>query len=269
MTFVPLMVPLLFAVPFGPLLAWKRADIAAAFERLIVAGLLAIVVFVAALAMTERGPWLAPFGFAIGVWIMAGCVVGDGVPHKLGSVPASESWRRLVNLPRSAFGTMLAHFGVGLMVCGIVGTTGYKSEEILLMRPGETKEIAGYALTFRGAAPSRARTTPKLSACSMFRVTARAVTHLEPVEARLRRAAAADQRSGHLCRLDRRPLRGAGRPAAGRRVRRAPLLPPARALHLDRHAHHVPRRRDLALRPAPERWRSASRFARPAGVPAE
>ena len=27
LTFVPLMVPLLLAVPFGPLLAWKRGDL--------------------------------------------------------------------------------------------------------------------------------------------------------------------------------------------------------------------------------------------------
>ena len=180
MTFVPLMVPLLLALPFGPLLAWKRADIAAALERLIAAGLLAIVVFVAALAMTERGPWLAPFGFAIGVWIMAGALSETAFRIKLGSVPARESLRRFTNLPRSAFGTMLAHFGVGLMVCGIVGTTGYKSEEILLMRPGETKEIAGYALTFRGAAPSKGPNyTETVGAFDVTR-NGVAVTHLEP-----------------------------------------------------------------------------------------
>jgi cytochrome c-type biogenesis protein CcmF len=180
MTFVPLMIPLLLALPFGPLMAWKRADIAAALERLVAAGLLSIVVFVAAFAVTERGPWLAPFGFAIGVWVMAGALSETAFRIKLGSVPLNESVRRLTNLPRSAFGTMLAHFGVGLMVCGIVGTTGYKSEEILLMRPGETKEIAGYALTFRGAAPSKGPNyTETIGAFDVTRNGA-PVTHLEP-----------------------------------------------------------------------------------------
>jgi cytochrome c-type biogenesis protein CcmF len=34
LTFGPLMIPLLMAVPFGPLLAWKRADLAGAAHRL-------------------------------------------------------------------------------------------------------------------------------------------------------------------------------------------------------------------------------------------
>ena len=33
LTFVPLIVPLLIAVPFGPLLAWKRGDLLAAAQR--------------------------------------------------------------------------------------------------------------------------------------------------------------------------------------------------------------------------------------------
>ena len=155
MTFVPLMIPLLLALPLGPLLAWKRADIAAAMERLIAAAVIAAVVLVASFAVAYRGPWLAPFCFAIGAWVMAGALCETAFRIKLGSVSLSESWRRLVNLPRAAIGTTLAHFGVGLMVVGIVGTSAYKSEEILLMRPGDSKEIAGYELTFRGAAPSK------------------------------------------------------------------------------------------------------------------
>ncbi|WP_072392045.1 heme lyase CcmF/NrfE family subunit [Hyphomicrobium sp. CS1GBMeth3] len=154
MTFVPLMIPLLLALPLGPLLAWKRADIAAAMERLIAAVLIAAVVLVVSFAIAWRGPWLAPFCIAIGAWVMFGALSETAFRIKLGKVPLSESMRRLVNLPRASIGTMLAHFGVGMMVIGIVGTSAYKSEEILLMRPGESKEIAGYTLTFRGGAPS-------------------------------------------------------------------------------------------------------------------
>ena len=37
LTFAPLIVPLLIAVPFGPLLAWKRGDLVAAAQRLMAA----------------------------------------------------------------------------------------------------------------------------------------------------------------------------------------------------------------------------------------
>ncbi len=180
MTFVPLMIPLLLVLPFGAMMAWKRADIAAVMQRLLVAALAAIGVFVATVAMTERGPWLAPFGFAIGVWVMAGALSETAFRIKLGQTPLSESMRRLVNLPRSAIGTMLAHFGVGLMVCGIVGTTAYKSEEILLMRPGDSKEIAGYTLSFRGAVPAKGPNYTE--SIGTFDVTSHGapVTRLEP-----------------------------------------------------------------------------------------
>ena len=155
MTFVPLMIPLLLALPLGPLLAWKRADLSAAMERLLAAGGLAFLVMIGAYALTERGPWLAPICLAIGVWVMAGAVSELASRIKVGSAPLAESWRRFRGLPRAAIGTMLAHFGVGMMVCGIVGTSAYQSERILLMRPGTTAEIGGYQLTFEGARPER------------------------------------------------------------------------------------------------------------------
>jgi cytochrome c-type biogenesis protein CcmF len=45
---------------------------------------------------------------------------------------------------------MLAHAGVGLAVIGIVSTTAWRSEAILAMKPGETADIAGYTLAFKG-----------------------------------------------------------------------------------------------------------------------
>src|SRR5439155_9595797 len=42
LTFGPLFVPLLIAIPFGPLLAWKRGDLSGAAQRLIAAGIAAL-----------------------------------------------------------------------------------------------------------------------------------------------------------------------------------------------------------------------------------
>src|SRR6476660_7437338 len=66
LTFGPLVVPLLLALPFGPFLAWKRGDILGAAQRLMFAAMLAVVVLAIALASLYRGPILAPFGLAIG-----------------------------------------------------------------------------------------------------------------------------------------------------------------------------------------------------------
>jgi cytochrome c-type biogenesis protein CcmF len=153
LTFVPLIVPLLIAVPFGPLLAWKRGDLAAAAQRLMVAACIALAVSIVLLAMHERGPWLAPLGIGLGIWLVLGALTEIGYRVKLGGASPAEIWRRLRNLPRAAYGSALAHAGVGLAVIGIVATTAWRSEEILALKPGDTAEIAGYTLAFKGVAP--------------------------------------------------------------------------------------------------------------------
>ena len=154
LTFAPLMVPLLLALPFGPLLAWKRGDLAAVFERLIVALGLAAVAAAIALALYSRGPWLAPFALALGVWVIAGTLSETAFRIRLASAPLGESLRRFGNLPRASHGGMLAHLGVGVMVVGIVATSAWQSETIETVRPGGRVAIAGYTLEFQGTAPA-------------------------------------------------------------------------------------------------------------------
>ena len=165
------MVPLLLAMPFGPFLAWKRGDV---LRR----GAAADVCGHAGrrrhgrwrFAVTNRGPWLAPFGIALGVFVMAGARVGTCLArHGSAACRWAEAWRR-VRQP-AALGlsaTTLAHFGVGMMVVGIVATSAYREERILVMKPGEQLvAIAGYELTFKGVAPGNGAELPRgARACS-------------------------------------------------------------------------------------------------------
>jgi cytochrome c-type biogenesis protein CcmF len=179
-TFVPLIVPLLIAVPFGPMLAWKRGDIVAAGQRLIAAAVLALIAMVAVFAFEQRGPWLAPFGIALGIWLVLGAVSDIAFRAKLHGSSWREGFRRLGNLPRSAYGTLLAHAGLGVVVIGIVATTAWRSEAILAMKPKAMAALAGYELTFQGVAP---REGPNYrERVGVFKVTrgGQEVTTLEP-----------------------------------------------------------------------------------------
>ncbi len=153
LTFVPLIVPLLLAVPFGPLLAWKRGDLLAAAQRLTAAAIVALAAMILVLAVFQRGPWLAPLGIGLGVWLIAGALTEIGYRVKLTEASRGEIWRRLRNLPRASYGSALAHAGLGLTVIGIVATTAWRSEAILALKPGDTAEIADYSLLFEGVAP--------------------------------------------------------------------------------------------------------------------
>jgi cytochrome c-type biogenesis protein CcmF len=155
LTFVPLIVPLLIAVPFGPMLAWKRGDLLAAAQRLMVAAIVSLAVIILVLALHQKGPWLAPLGIGLGVWLLMGAATDIAFRVKLFSTSGAESWRRLRNLPRAAYGSALAHAGLGVMVIGLVATTAWRAERIEALAPASTVGIAGYELTFQGVAPHR------------------------------------------------------------------------------------------------------------------
>ena len=155
MTYVPLMLPLLFAMPFGPFLAWKRGDLLGVAQRLSVAALVGIVVMVGIAANVQRGPWLAPFAIGLGAFVMTGAVWEIAYRAKVGNASLPEVWRRARNLPRSVYGTTLAHFGVGLAVIGIAATSAYRVETIVALKQGESVETAGYTLTFKDSTQGR------------------------------------------------------------------------------------------------------------------
>ena len=150
-TFGPLFVPLLLIMPFGPLLGWKRGDLLAAAQRLFAAAALAAVAMAAALALQHGGgPVLAPFGVGLAVFVMAGALVDLAERTLFLRIPFGAALRRAAGLPRSAWGTAFAHFGIGATLFGIVAVTAWGGERIAALKPGETIDVAHYRLTFDG-----------------------------------------------------------------------------------------------------------------------
>ncbi|WP_407159825.1 heme lyase CcmF/NrfE family subunit [Bradyrhizobium sp. STM 3557] len=150
LTFGPLFLPLLIAVPFGPMLAWKRGDLLGAAQRLLAAGIAALVGLAIAWAWARGGSALAPLAIALAVFVIAGAVVDLVERVGLARVPFVISLHRARGLPRSVWGTAFAHAGLGVALIGIVCETTWNSEYIGTMHPGDARPIAGYELTFEG-----------------------------------------------------------------------------------------------------------------------
>lgn len=154
LTFGPLMIPLLLAVPFGPLLAWKRGDLWAACQRLYVAAGISLAVALAVIYFSTGAPVLAALGVALGVWLIAGSVTDLLTRAGLGRAKLAVLWPRLKGLPRSAFGTATAHFGVGVMVIGIVAVTAFSTEAVTTLRPGDETKAGPFAMRFEELRPN-------------------------------------------------------------------------------------------------------------------
>ena len=180
LTFGPLFVPLLIAVPFGPLLAWKRGDLLGAAQRLIAAGIAALFVMAVVWAWTRGGSTFAPLAIGLALFVIVGAVIDLAERIGLFRLPLAIALRRARGLPRSAWGTMFAHAGVGIALIGIVCETSWNSENIRSMKPGDVTSIAGYSLKLDSLTPRRGSNYRETAANFSVLVDGRVIDTMSP-----------------------------------------------------------------------------------------
>ena len=150
LTFGPLFVPLLFAMPFGPLLAWKRGDILGVAQRLMGAFAVGLVTIAVVAAAESEVSVLAPFGIGLALFVMTGAVTDIVERIGLFRVPLSVVRQRAAGLPRSVWGTAFAHFGIAVTLLGVVSVGTWANERIVGLKPSQTVSLSGFDLSFDG-----------------------------------------------------------------------------------------------------------------------
>jgi cytochrome c-type biogenesis protein CcmF len=150
LTFGPLFVPLLFAMPFGPLLAWKRGDILGVAQRLMGAFAAGLVTIAIVAAAESEVSILAPFGIGLALFVMTGAVTDIVERIGLLRAPLSVVRQRAAGLPRSVWGTAFAHFGIAVTLLGIVSVSTWATERIVAVKVGQSISLSGFELTFDG-----------------------------------------------------------------------------------------------------------------------
>ncbi|HUO12909.1 MAG TPA: heme lyase CcmF/NrfE family subunit [Caulobacteraceae bacterium] len=146
LTFTALVAPALLALPVGPLLAWKRGDLAGGLSRLRLAALVALGVGLAVIALAQPRSVLASTGIALGVWVIAGALAEAAERVKLGQARWDEVGRRLTGLPPGAWGMTLAHIGIGIFALGAAYETAWRAEATEVLSLGQTMRVAGFVL---------------------------------------------------------------------------------------------------------------------------
>ncbi len=149
--FIPLMAPLIAAMGIGPLLTWKRADLKAAFQRLIAVAIITVVVLLVLMIWIGGVSPLAALGFALGVWLVAASI-GEWM-IRVGVRDGAGLWGRIRRLPRAHWGMTLAHLGLGVFVLGVAGVGAWEDERLAVMKVGESQTISGYTFTLTDVKP--------------------------------------------------------------------------------------------------------------------
>ena len=143
--FVPLMLPVLLLMVVGPFVRWKSASVKDLLLRLRWIALASLSIAAAFWLMSAASP-MSVLGIAFAAWIVLGSA--SHLNERLRHAPAGTPLlRRLASQPRSYWGMLVAHVGIGVFVLGVTMVKGTETTNDVNMRVGDTTSISGY--TFR------------------------------------------------------------------------------------------------------------------------
>jgi cytochrome c-type biogenesis protein CcmF len=177
LTFGPLFIPIILAMPIGQMLAWKRGDLLGAAQRLVFASAIGVVGMLVLYAL--RGGSVVPAVLAgLAIYLTIGSFV-EIIGRLRGAKNASAIVARAIGLPRSAWGTAIAHAGVGLTLFGLAAT-GWGVERIVTAKLNEAVVVGPYEVVVTDIAPREGSNYKDLVAHTQIREGGRLVAEMDP-----------------------------------------------------------------------------------------
>ncbi len=142
--FAPIMAIAAFLMGVGPFARWKQASLAEMLKQLW--GWLAASVVLAVVVVATFNHWTAPIigGVTLGLWALL-----SSLAYLVTRVRGSaNAWEKLRTTPRSTYGMLLAHVGIGIFILGVTLVKGYETTSEVRMREGDTTTVGGYVFRF-------------------------------------------------------------------------------------------------------------------------
>jgi cytochrome c-type biogenesis protein CcmF len=181
MTCGVLLLILCLVVPFGQSLAWKRGDLLGVAQRLSLAAAVGLCLAVALFAMLRGGPVLAPIAAGLAVYIILGSLSEIAARVWRRGAPIGVLLSRALGLPLSAWGSALAHIGVGVTLLGLAATA-FGAETIASMHVGEAQSVGPYQVVLSSIAARPGPNYSEVVATADIRWGGAVVTTVEPAK---------------------------------------------------------------------------------------
>ena len=137
---VPIAVLLMLALLVGPLLRWRRDDLGRLKYWLIGA---AAILLLSCLAIWKFAPEIGIFPL-LGIALSLALAVAAWMPLR---------GRKLLRTPIPVFGMVIAHFGLAVSVFGMAAESGFSSETLTALAPGESAKVAGWEVKLHDVNP--------------------------------------------------------------------------------------------------------------------
>ena len=94
-------------------------------------------------------------GLGLAAWLIAGSLQIVTRRTRFRQVPLEQSMRMALAMPKSAYGVVASHLGLGVLMAGVIGASTWKQEATFAMGPGETKSFAGREVRLLSVEPGR------------------------------------------------------------------------------------------------------------------
>jgi cytochrome c-type biogenesis protein CcmF len=135
----PIGLLLMLALAVGPMLRWRNDD-GARLKRLVAPAAMGLIVG-AFVAVQSPAAGLFPI---LALALAAGLAVAAFLPLV---------GRKLLRTPLSTWGMAIAHFGLAVSVAGMAAESGWSSEKLAAMRPGDQTKIARWTVQLSAVRP--------------------------------------------------------------------------------------------------------------------
>ncbi|MFQ3360981.1 MAG: heme lyase CcmF/NrfE family subunit [Alphaproteobacteria bacterium] len=151
-TFLPFAFILMFFVPIGPFLNWKKTDLSKLINLILLALIVNGVLFILLYAFIhEKGPTLAPFSIALGLWLIAGSFVAIIKRFNLSEKGVIKNIARIKLLK---IGSSLAHAGLGVLIVGVTIVTAYEIKTDRVFELHQKIKLADFQIQYNGISPN-------------------------------------------------------------------------------------------------------------------
>jgi len=146
-TFNPIMAALVAAMAFGPVMAWRRGMLPS--RRTVTIGAVAgaaLLIGGGMILATDIGA-----GGLAGLGLLGWLAIGicADIAHRL-KPRAAGTGSRAAAIPAPVWGMWTAHAGMAVFLIGALGSGLFQTEVVVRAAPGQSIEIAGKTMVFRG-----------------------------------------------------------------------------------------------------------------------
>jgi len=130
-TVIPIMIPAILVMGIGPVLEWGKENKLKIFKKMLPSFLLTLVMTVFIFLIYRSFTLIGIIGIILSFWIINNNLI------------------MLINKKQEyKIGMIIAHFGIGLLILGITGSSVWQEEKIAKMRINEKVKIENYNVIF-------------------------------------------------------------------------------------------------------------------------